>query len=358
VETTKPPAPLLARESPESRVSKEEKEKHIERTLRNWGAPEQELSRSAPAESHVPDQTEQIRSAVVSWSGSSDGLSSSTGKMRAAREKSREKEQERQRRERVRSVVHHWKDGPPFMHAILGEPKRRKGSASSSPTHGAESPISPSSSSSSGGGLRRSSSKKLARRKSTVNVDNVLLECRLMHKPSVEDISRMAAVTRVSSLPFSSQPSQVLESLARLLKDEESLRLFSPSSSLDEVYESLSPDSPTLGVARVIARAVVAPIEHALKDACPYAFNFVRQSWLVRVEKFSAQTIVTHSRLEHSAPGHDETFQFGWSVSFILRNVPVEICELFIELTQLTVEGSKAQQDRITKAIEGIFTGD
>lgn len=171
----------------------------------------------------------------------------------------------------------------------------------------------------------------------------------------------MACFTSVGGLLLDSTVSQtahqVLVSLAQLMGDTQGLDVLQANAQDTALGLTLLPrQCPTLCVARVFARAVVAPVEHALKDACPYQFNLVRHSWNVQVERFPSQTIVTHSRTEQSAPGHEQDFQFSWSVSFILRNDPLEITELFIELTNLEVGGSKSERMLTSQVIEAIFT--
>ncbi len=104
----------------------------------------------------------------------------------------------------------------------------------------------------------------------------------------------------------------------------------------------LAPDCATIRIARVLARATVAPLDAAMKDACPFVFNSARHSWIVRVECFAHVVLVTHERTEMSAPGHAESFRFSWSATFLLRRVPDwEITELFLELLKLEAEDTK-----------------
>jgi ribosome modulation factor len=44
-------------------------------------------------------------------------------------------------------------------------------------------------------------------------------------------------------------------------------------------------DGSTARVARVLARGTVAPLDSAMKDACPYVFNSARHSWAVNTNK-------------------------------------------------------------------------
>jgi hypothetical protein len=201
-------------------------------------------------------------------------------------------------------------------------------------------------------------------------VKTVLDECRALSTPSPEDMARMAMATSVGPLVVGSKGAhQVLQTVAQSLPDEEALKLFAASPNEDAsrkinfslfffylmyfllvCLKLLAPDSPTLCVARVLARKTIAPVAHALKDACPLVFNVVKRSWSVRVEIFPSQTVVTHSRVEQSAPGHDEIFKFAWSVSFILRGAPLEICELFLELTHV-----ECGDEKLTHQITGVF---
>jgi hypothetical protein len=203
-------------------------------------------------------------------------------------------------------------------------------------------------------------------------VKAVLEECRALSTPSPEDMARMATATSVGPLVVGSKGAhQVLQTVAQSLPDEEALKLFAASPNEDAsrkriiisiiiilillvfllvCLKLLAPDSPTLCVARVLARKTIAPVAHALKDACPLVFNVVKRSWSVRVEIFPSQTVVTHSRVEQSAPGHDEIFKFAWSVSFILRGAPLEICELFLELTHV-----ECGNEKLTHQITGVF---
>jgi hypothetical protein len=114
----------------------------------------------------------------------------------------------------------------------------------------------------------------------------------------------------------------------------------------------LPPESPTMRVARVLARATVAPLDLAMKDACPYVFNSVKHSWAVRVEIFEHVVVVTHARTECSAPGHDAMFVFSWAASLVLQRGPDgdNVGELFLELTQV-----EAEEPRVAERVQDLF---
>jgi hypothetical protein len=65
------------------------------------------------------------------------------------------------------------------------------------------------------------------------------------------------------------------------------------------------------------------------------------------VECFALAVLVTHERTELSAPGHQESFRFSWTASFLLRRVPDwEIVELFLELRNVEAEPKVAAKIR------------
>ncbi len=105
-------------------------------------------------------------------------------------------------------------------------------------------------------------------------------------------------------------------------------------------------------VARVLARATVAPLDLAMKDACPFVFNSVKHSWAVRVEIFQHEVVVTHARTECSAPGHDEVFVFSWAASLVLKRGPGgdNVGELFLELTQV-----EAEEPKVAERVQDLF---
>jgi hypothetical protein len=286
-----------------SALNQREKERVIETALEQWGAPKQALVSVSP-KSTARGESPKERGGVV---------------------RARSKELDKIRKERVKSVVASWKDGPPFMHASIDVPRPAKG------------------------------------RKNALPLRAVLDQCRQYLNPTPQDISHMACWTSVGGGLLEDaqkqQPRQVLLAIAQLMNDKSAISQIQASGAehLPQLLGGgLDPRGPTASVVRVISRAVMAPLEHAFKDALVFKFNLVRQSWGVRVEKFPSSTIVvTHTRLERSAPGHAEEFEFSWNASFLLRGDPLEISELLVELSALHVEGKHAE--RITKAFGEVF---
>jgi hypothetical protein len=94
-------------------LSKEDKERRIEQTLEQWGAPKREMQKQVSRDSiNLESSAEKIKNAVEVWAGSPT-------KVKEARQLL--KEQERKKKERVRVVVNNWSDGPPFLHAVIEE---------------------------------------------------------------------------------------------------------------------------------------------------------------------------------------------------------------------------------------------
>ena len=307
-------------------LNQREKERHIETALEEWGAPKQALIAVSPkvTRGDSPRERGPIRARSSKELEKMPREKSSIRRARSSKEL-------RMRKERVKSVVASWKDGPPFLHAsidVIGNNVSRPGA-------------------------------KVGVQKNSLDLRTVLDQCREYLNPSPRDISHMACWTSVGGGSLledaqKQQPKKVLLAIAQMMNDVNAIQQIElcPAQQLPQFLRGgLDRFGPTASVVRVISRAVMAPLEHAFKDALVYKFNLVRQSWSVRVEKFPSTTVVTHTRLEHSAPGHDEEFEFTWSASFLLRDF--EISELFVELSSLRVEGKHAE--RITKAFGEVF---
>jgi hypothetical protein len=93
-----PPRPVASPKG--AAMSREDKERHIEQTLEQWGVPKRELRRGSAEK--LETSAERIKSAVTEWAGSPTRLKGA----RAA-----EKQAEKQKQERVRVVVAHWAEG-------------------------------------------------------------------------------------------------------------------------------------------------------------------------------------------------------------------------------------------------------
>ncbi len=312
----------------------------IEQALQQWGLDARKVQKKHAGAGANAERTRQemIRSAVSGWAASPSALREASRQAKGA-----QGQEERRKQERIQEVLHEWKHGEqhdraaaPGQAPLLPPPQPvQQGVAHSvAGTHHLSPAAMPASNDAAAMAATavvdvdlKAESRRTARRVHRkrlvehVDVDRCLDVVRTMYaddarwKPSfVEDLSRMASKTVVEGVGGAAGVLDITASVAHRVASAVGERIDDGS-----VFDA---STRTGCILRCMARSIVAPIEHALKDAAAsrLTFNPLKGSWNVRVSFAGSEVLVSHQRVELAAPGHHEgtAYQFQWRALFVL----------------------------------------